>query len=206
MNAVSFDGYVDHHFQSNSIRHNIHTAPNLRAHNENYLVYLSSIHDHMKNDAFPILQDINSEEFLISEMNIIILITTTSIILTESDLSVNRKVLNLDNSQENDDNGEENLIMIDFEDLNLSSLCQIIDIDECRVFAYTNYNGNGSLLSLKAECKHLCISGILFHTDNEAKKNSQTSETKPLPVLQSMQASSESTTGSGSAEKVLAKK
>ncbi|KAM3722753.1 Cortactin-binding protein [Dirofilaria immitis] len=38
------------------------------------------------------------------------------------------------------------------------------------------------------------------------KKNSQTSETKPLPVLQSMQASSESTTGSGSAEKVLAKK
>ncbi|KAM3722755.1 Papilin [Dirofilaria immitis] len=95
---------------------------------------------------------------------------------------LNRKVLNLDNSQENDDNGEENLIMIDFEDLNLSSLCQcyvcrqkmqdlIIDIDECRVFAYTNYNGNGSLLSLKAECKHLCISGILFHTDNEDRES-----------------------------------
>ncbi|MCP9262392.1 hypothetical protein DINM_005785 [Dirofilaria immitis] len=126
------------------------------------------------NDA----SDINSEKFLISEMNNIIPITITSIILTESDLSINTKVLNLDNSQENDNNDEENSIMIDnirrFEPLfSLPELCLLpedagpcfgeilrwrynSETNHCETFIYTGCNHNANYFTSEEACLRAC--------------------------------------------------
>ncbi|MCP9259675.1 Papilin [Dirofilaria immitis] len=166
-NGIGFDSMNDcignctihSKFQSKSIRHNVHAAPNLRVQNENYM-------------------DINSEKFLISEMNNIIPITTTSIILTESDLLINTKVLNLDNSQENDDNDEENSIMIDnirrFEPLlSLPELCLLpedagpcfgeilrwrynSETNHCETFIYTGCNHNANYFTSEEACLRAC--------------------------------------------------
>ncbi|KAM3718038.1 Papilin [Dirofilaria immitis] len=154
-----FNDTCAHVLLSNSIRHNVHAAPNLRVQNENYM-------------------DINSEKFLISEMNNIIPITTTSIILTESDLLINTKVLNLDNSQENDDNDEENSIMIDnirrFEPLlSLPELCLLpedagpcfgeilrwrynSETNHCETFIYTGCNHNANYFTSEEACLRAC--------------------------------------------------
>ncbi|VDK69995.1 unnamed protein product [Onchocerca ochengi] len=153
-NAISIDGHIDHRFQSN-FRRNAYAALNL--HNDNF------------------------EKFSISAISNTTPITTStaSIILAESDVSIDTAVVNNMPSQENNDNDEEEeLLMVHniqgFESsFSLPELCLLpedmgpcfgeilrwrynSETSRCETFIYTGCGHNANYFTSEEACLRAC--------------------------------------------------